>query len=345
MKQIKEVLEGVYSNLELRRSIVPLFISNPGMGKTKIIEQFAKEKKAKLVEIITSQVSPFEVSGICIPSHNKERMVYYDFDRIDDLKSGDILFFDELLAGNPTTLSACLTLIEQRRTISGKPLPDIMIVAAANPQNQVPLPPAVKERFLWYNVSFDRPMWIDYMIKKHGITYSIGVKLSNLIKQEKFTGNNFNSPRSLDKAVSMIINSVPTPYYDLVFPILSELFKNDLKTPINLTEGLDLAPDEMISWIDLIRYKNKITFSKKEEIILKKSPVPPEKWFVEVTPENFDEIYTHYQNLGSSWIKSIGYALSHEESTNYWKYNKENISKEYEEISLEQFREYILNKK
>ena len=70
-------------------------------------------------------------------------------------------FFDELLNGNPVVLNACLTILEQRKFISGKPLPNIMIVAAANPQGMTPLTPQVKERFVWYNVSFDSKMWIE----------------------------------------------------------------------------------------------------------------------------------------------------------------------------------------
>ena len=66
MKNIKEVLEKVYSTDSLRKSIVPLFIGNPGLGKTVMIEQFAKEKGVKLVELITSQMSPFEISGIAM---------------------------------------------------------------------------------------------------------------------------------------------------------------------------------------------------------------------------------------------------------------------------------------
>lgn len=66
MKQMKQILEGVYNNSELRKSIVPLFLGDPGLGKTKIIEGFAKEKGVNLVELITSQMSPFEISGIAI---------------------------------------------------------------------------------------------------------------------------------------------------------------------------------------------------------------------------------------------------------------------------------------
>jgi hypothetical protein len=259
MKEIKKILEGVYSNLELRGTIVPLFISNPGMAKSSLIYEFAREKSVNLVEIITSQISPFEVSGIAIPSHQKEKMVYYDFDRIDDLKEGDILFFDELLNGNPVVLNACLTLIESRKTISGKPLPKIMIVAAANPQNQVPLSPAIKERFVWYNISFNKSMWINYMIKKYEITREIGEKLSSLISKEDFLGgNNFYTPRSLDKAVNMLINDVLTPYSKIIKPILDTLITNPSSETIFYKESELLLSNESKSWLDIIKLKKEI---------------------------------------------------------------------------------------
>lgn len=66
MKVIKEVLEKVYNNTELRKKVVPLFIGDPGLGKTVLIDEFAKEKNVQLVELITSQMSPFEISGIAM---------------------------------------------------------------------------------------------------------------------------------------------------------------------------------------------------------------------------------------------------------------------------------------
>ena len=82
MKVIKKVLERVYENKELRRSIVPLFIGNPGLGKTVLIDEFAKEKGVQLVELITSQMSPFEISGIAMPDKDLKKMIYYNFDKI-----------------------------------------------------------------------------------------------------------------------------------------------------------------------------------------------------------------------------------------------------------------------
>lgn len=276
MKNVQNILKKVYDNPELRKSIVPLFLGNPGLGKTKMIENFAKERKVKLVELITSQMSPFEISGIAMPDKDSKKMTYYNFDKLEDLKDGDILFFDELLNGNPVVLNACLTILEQRRFISGAPLPDIMIVAAANPQGMVPLTPQIKERFVWYDVKFDRKMWIDFMIENTGITRKIGSKLASLIESETFTTNNFNTPRSLFKAVNMIVEDVETPYKKELEPILNDFITNDLdekivlKKPVRKTKdnagepGIYLQPGEMISWLELIRHKKKINGSIKK---------------------------------------------------------------------------------
>lgn len=255
MNEITRILEKVYNNESLRQTIVPLFISNPGMGKSQIIHKFAKDKGVKIVELITSQMSPFEISGISIPDKETKKMTYYNFDNLESLKDGDILFFDELLNGNPNVLNACLTILEQRRFISGKDLPKIMIVAAANPQGMVPLTPQIKERFIWYFLNFDKSSWISYMIDKYNITLSIGEKLSLLIKDEAFTGNNFYTPRSLDKAVNMLINEVETPYSSKIMPILEDFIENTTGETIMIGEK-EFAPNEKMKWIDII--KNKI---------------------------------------------------------------------------------------
>lgn len=192
-------------------------------------------------------------------------MTYFNFDRLDDLKDGDILFFDELLNGNPVVLNACLTILEQRTMISGKPLPNIMIVAAANEQGMVPLTPQIKERFVWYDVKFDKDMWIhDYMIPKFDITTSIGNKLSDLIINETFTGRNFYTPRSIKKAVSMIIKEIKSPYGNTIIPILGELVQNTFSEPIEIGSKI-IQPNEFIEWLNIARlkYENEKIKNKK----------------------------------------------------------------------------------
>ena len=258
MNEITEILEKIYSNKELRKTIVPLFMSDPGMGKTAMINKFAESKGVKMIEMIASQMSPFEVSGISIPSHTKERMVYYDFDRLADLKDDDIIFLDELPNANPSVLNAMLTLIESRTMVSGRKLPQIMIVAAGNPQGQTPMTPAIKERFVYYDIKFKSRPWIEFMIDKYGITKTIGEKLSKLIIDEKYVGQNFNSPRSVDKAVNMIINEVPTPYEKIIRPILEELVVNTTENDIVLKDNSIFLQNESKKWLDIIKIEKQI---------------------------------------------------------------------------------------
>ena len=263
MINIKEILEKIYDNDELRKSIVPLFIGDPGLGKTVHIAAFAKERGVNLIELITSQMSPYEISGIAMPDKDSKKMTYFNFDKLENLKDNDILFFDEVLNGNPVVLNACLTILEQRTLISGKPLPNIMIVGAANPQGMVPLTPQIKERFVWYDVKFSKTMWNKYMSNKYGLPTSICTLLNTLIVNEDFKqGRNFYTARSVDKAVNMIIHDVPTPYSLVITPILNTLIKNPLNDSIKLSSTKELLPNKMISWLDLIRYNEK---EKKKE--------------------------------------------------------------------------------
>ena len=259
MKNIKETLEGIYNNPELRRTVVPLFMSNPGIGKSNIIEDFMKEKGVWIPPFVLSQRMPFEVTGMAMVDKERDIMKYYDFDFLNDLKDGSILFIDETTSSNPITLNAFLTFLESRVTVSGKALPDIMIVGAGNYQGILPLTPQVKERFVWYDEEFYEPMWIEFMVKKHALTEGICKELAKLIHGENFKSksNNFNTPRSIDKAVNMIIHGVPTPYEDRVKPLLDVQVKNPFNGTVVLPDGTSMEPGDKISWLDLAKLKRK----------------------------------------------------------------------------------------
>ncbi len=183
-------------------------------------------------------------------------MSYFDFDRFCNLKDGDILFFDELLNANPMVLNACLTLLENRRMISGRPLPDIMIVAAANPQGATILTPQIKERFIFYDVAFDAKLWGEYMYKKYNIVDSVLENLVTLIKNEKFENSRFNyfTPRSIDKALNMIIKGVDTPYKKDLKPILERLVMNESGFDLELDADTKWLNGEGMSWLKVAQF-------------------------------------------------------------------------------------------
>jgi hypothetical protein len=149
-----------------------------------MIYQFAKDKGVNVVEIIASQILPNEVSGITMPNDKDESMKVYDHARLSSLKDGDILFFDELLQASPQTLSACLTLIQERRMMSGRMLPDVMIVAAANPTFIAQVPAPIRQRFMFVYVDWDRNAWENYVVNKYNIDREIAYKLSRKVEEQ-----------------------------------------------------------------------------------------------------------------------------------------------------------------
>lgn len=195
-RKIKGILEAAYDK---RDEIVICLMGEPGIGKTQSIYEFAKEKGVNVVTIIASQILPNEVSGITMPDKDSKSMEIYDHAKLSSMKDGDILFFDELLQASPSTLSACLTLIQERMLMSGKKLPDIMIVAAANPlasANMVPV--SIRQRFIFYNVEFSESEWCSYMKEKFG--KKPDGRMLGLIN---FSSSSYNvvTPRTMTKLV------------------------------------------------------------------------------------------------------------------------------------------------
>ena len=182
-------------------------------------------------------------------------MSYFDFDRFASLKDGDIIFFDELLNANPMVLNACLTLLENRKMISGRPLPNIMIVAAANQQGSTILTPQIKERFIFYDVKFNAPLWGKYMYEKYNIVDDVLENLVTLINNEKFESSrhNYFTPRSIDKALSMILREVKTPYEKDLLPILEKPITNATEFDIILEGESKWLKGEMIPWLKLAK--------------------------------------------------------------------------------------------
>lgn len=207
--------KDIYHFLEMidkdgvRDQIVPCFMGCPGIGKTHEIERYAKDRGKKVVHIIASQILPSEVSGITMPDKEAGGMTVYDHVRLSSLKDGDILFFDELLQGQQQVLSACLTLIQERRLMSDKPLPNVMIVAAANPlANPNQLPAAIRDRFLFIGMEFDFFEWKQYMKDSQDIIIEDSMQNEIDASDTSVVGWNAQTPRTVTKLCKFIANNI-----------------------------------------------------------------------------------------------------------------------------------------
>ena len=158
---IDRLIEDAY---EARDEIVLCLMGAPGIGKTEAIEKFAERKGVRIVHKILSQVLPSETSGIAMPDRETKSMEVFDDAALASMRDGDILFLDELLKAQQPVLNACLTLVQERRLTSGRKLPDVMIVAAANPlASPTQLPLEIRQRFMFVDVPFSQSGWLAYM--------------------------------------------------------------------------------------------------------------------------------------------------------------------------------------
>lgn len=224
-------IERVYRLIEAadkrRDEVVLCLLGTPGIGKTESVERFARDHGRDVVHIIASQIMPNEVSGMTMPNQSTHSMEIFDHEKLGHLKDGDIIFFDELLKGQQQVLNACLTLIQERRLMSGKRLPDVLIIAAANPLGSAKqLPLEIRQRFLFVTVNWDADEWCRYMRETHGITPTKDL-VDNLkriysmcLKGDSSTWNTL-TPRTATKLM-LWVDSVHDDY-DLMMSVSEEI--------------------------------------------------------------------------------------------------------------------------
>jgi hypothetical protein len=291
MKQLMlDVLEKTYNNLLLRKKSVPLFMSNPGIGKTTIIKEFADSKGVNMLKMTLSQRMPNEVVGMMMPNMKTGKLEVFDSYELNFLKDGDILFIDEVFNGTlKQTLDAFLNLLEDRSLPSGKKMANIMIVAASNPQGVINLTPQIKERFVRHDLKFNAAEYQEYLLGKYGIPENISAHFCTLINKEKFDLDqwNYNTPRSIEKALMAIGCDKPTPYSELLLPFLN----TEIDCPKDIV-SLNLKKDDKVPFLTLFKgiCKRLNELEAEEGVTSAKAPkTRKSKAKVESTPEIVEE--------------------------------------------------------
>lgn len=250
-KQMLDVLNKTYDNLHLRRTTAPLFMSNPGIGKTTIIQKFAKDRGVKMVKITLSQRMPNEVVGMVMPDVITKSLLVLDSHELEQLNDGDVLFFDEVFNGTlKQTLDALLNLLEDRTLPTGKKLADVMIVAASNPQGLINLTPQIKQRFEREDLKFNSEEYQVYLKNKYGMPESISSHLCTLINKEKFEPNdwNFVTPRSVEKAINRIGCELRSNYDDILRPYLTKT----IESPMDISK-LNVKKGDQVEYLNILK--------------------------------------------------------------------------------------------
>ena len=231
VKRSTEKLELLIEAADKRRDQVVLcLMGQPGIGKTEAVERFARKHDRKVVHIIASQILPTEVSGITMPNQETHTMDVFDHSRLGHMEDGDILFFDELLKGQQQVLNACLTLIQERRMMSGRKLPDVLVIAAANPlPSPKSLPLEIRQRFMFVDVEWDKESWIKYMARlgfrdTEAVQKVADILMGNVCRPDVSSWN-LLTPRSATKAMLWLRSVEDEPeLWKAVVDLLGEMY-------------------------------------------------------------------------------------------------------------------------
>ena len=244
MSTFDNMVSFIKSAWPARKYIVPCLEGPAGIGKTAAVKQAASELSAgKVVTIIASQILPNEVSGITMPVVESKAMEIFDHFRLSSLEDNDVLFFDELLEADELVLSACLTLIESRELMSGRKLPDVMVVAATNPSIKPNmLKENIRQRFVWRKFDIDREGCREYI--KNTCRFDPGNELINKLVA---SGDEYNilTPRSLTKMCQwmaeatnedeamVIATNMNACWHSTIGTKLKEAFLDKFNSPMN----------------------------------------------------------------------------------------------------------------
>ena len=155
----------------IEAGLVPRVLSAPGVGKSTIVKQIAKEGNLELIDVRLAQCEPTDLLGL--PNISGERATYLPMDIFplegDELpkgKNGWLLFLDELSNANVHVQHAAYRIILDKEVGNHKLHPNCYIVAAGNREEDncfvQPTSAALITRMVTIHTTVQKDTWIDW---------------------------------------------------------------------------------------------------------------------------------------------------------------------------------------
>ncbi|MEA3491519.1 MAG: MoxR family ATPase [Campylobacterota bacterium] len=198
---------------------LPVFIwGAPGIGKSSIVKEIARENSLKFIDLRLSLLDPTDLKGIPFFDEQSREGVWAkpSFLPKEDDESQGILFLDEINTAPPAVQASAYQLILDRR-VGEYQLPDgWSIIAAGNRENDrgviYKMPPPLANRFVHFEMEVDFEDWKIWAFAK-GIDASI-ISFLAFDKEMLFTFDptsnekSFATPRSWEYVDTIIKSDI-----------------------------------------------------------------------------------------------------------------------------------------
>lgn len=221
--EIFDVMDLAYRANEQGNIFVPLFVGPPGVGKSHIIQQWARRNNLSYIDLRIAYMESPDFIGFPVTQIVDGRQIttYYTPDRFPVGGKG-VIVFEEPNRGQ-TSVMNCLMQILTDKKIDKYTLPEGWVMAAAINEgadyDTNTMDPALKNRFVQFNVTYDKKSFIDYMRNK-GFDERVVTFVESgtwTFKEEvgNIPGTKYISPRTLEQLNSALRANI-TPALELV---------------------------------------------------------------------------------------------------------------------------------
>lgn len=196
-------------------TVIPYLESVPGIGKSAVTEQAAKELGMRLEVVRASEYEPSEAAGWNLPNEAKDKMTRIRPNWMPDGKEPTVVFFDELPQGHTMVQNVIAQVVNERR-VGPHILPDnAVVVAAGNAAKDRAgtslMPTHLRDRLTFIEIEPDVDDAI-YYFQEHGIDPIICGYLRwrpDMLSQFDRDAKACPSPRSWERVNSWMRTSLP----------------------------------------------------------------------------------------------------------------------------------------
>lgn len=230
--QVKPTQAALMIAQFLRSHLVPMVVGSPGIGKSSIAQQVAKEFGLKLIDIRLAQCDPTDLCGFPQISGNRAGYVPMETfplegDTIPKGYNGWLILFDELTSASPAIQAASYKILLDRMVGNHKLHPNVALMAAGNLETDnaivQPMSTALQSRLVHMELRVDAKEWGDWAASTgidHRITSYINFKPGNLYTfQPDHTDNTYASPRTWEFADRVLkVTDLDSPH---ILPMLA----------------------------------------------------------------------------------------------------------------------------
>jgi len=209
----RNILDSLWNGKAAPDKLPPLMVwGAPGLGKSTIIRELAKEYGVNFIDVRLAQREPVDIRGLPVPTDNGvEWQVSAEWPR--DPESKGIILFDELTAADRSLQVAAYEFILDRRLGDLYKVPDGWYICAAGNRTEdravsTTMSSALANRFLHVELESDADNWLEWAVANEihpSVSGFIRFRPGMLFNQENENlERGWPTPRSWERVSTMM---------------------------------------------------------------------------------------------------------------------------------------------